>query len=661
MKNAGPIDPPTDPFASVPMPARPKRKKPRIAGLPPGVSPDIYGQDDHQAAAPQPSAPAIPPVAPPPQPWPMTEEQRHDPPPPPAPVFGIVQQPETRPELEPEPSRRRSPLALVLIVAALAAVYVVPAIFMSGSVLRGTKVGGVDIGGLTVSEAGEKVRTGLADTIARPLVVLVDGRKETIQPADVGLELDVVATIGQAPSGFPSPAEVWRGLTGTTELEPKLTVDAVRLAAAVEGLADAVDKEPREGGVSFEGLQPVAVTPRDGQQLDQGAATQAISAAFLHSTGTVALSLSEVKATTALASVNQVAAQAKDALSGPIVLTRPGRTAELTLATIAANLTFEPDRKGGLRPKFNAKRALAGVESRLVDAAQAPRDATLDLIGGQVVVTPARKGRGVDDKKLAQDVAGLVTTGGSRTIPVELAVVRPNVTEQDFTELGVKEQVSEVTTGFDCCLPRVTNIRVMAARLDGYLVKPGETLSLNTVVGRPAKEDGYVEAPQIGGRIVQRYGGGTGQFATTMYNAAYFGGYEDVDHTPQDFHMLRYPDGRDAALLYPSIDLKWRNDSRYGVLVKTSSTPTSVTVALWSTRRYDEIKVISSGRKNIVAFGKETSSAPGCFATSGQVGFTIDVTRSFVKDGKEVKRDEKLTSTYRPQVQRTCVVKDGLK
>lgn len=658
MKNAGPIDSPTDPFASVPLPMPKKGKRPRIAGLPAGVSPDIFGPPEQPVASLQPPV-ALPPVAPPPQPWPMAEDQGHDLPAPPAPVFGIVHPPEIVLDREPERHGRALPrLGLVLLALAVLA-YVVPAIFMSGSVLRGTRVGEVDIGGLTVTQAADKVRAEISTKIEQPLVVDVGGNKETIQPDEVGLDLDVVATIDQAPSGFPTPIEVWRGLTGTTQLTPKLTVDSAQLDRTVEALAEEVDKAPREGSVSFKGLEPVAVAPRDGVQLDRAAAARAIADAFLHSAGAITLPLQEVKAKTQPAVVNQVAAQAGKALSGPIVLTMGGRQAQLPVATIAANLSFVADDQGWLHPEFDARKALAGIEGSLIAAAQAPRDATLDVVGGKPVIVPAARGRGVDDRKLARDVEELVTSGGSRTIPVGLAVVKPDITERDLTHLGVKEQVGSFTTSFDCCLPRVTNIRVMAERFDGYLVKPGETFSVNEVVGRPTREAGYVEAAQVvAGRIVDRVGGGTGQFATTMYNAAYFGGFEDIDHTTQDYHMVRYPDGRDAGLLYPSIDLKWRNDSPYGVLIKTASTSTSVTVTLWSTERYDKVEPVSSGRKNIVPFERQTVTGPGCVPTTGQPGFTIDVTRAFYKDGKEVKRDEKLTSTYKPQTQRSCSIKE---
>ncbi|WP_219463942.1 VanW family protein [Nonomuraea rhizosphaerae] len=599
---------------------------------------------------------ALPPVAPPPQPWPVNENTWQGSGTQSVPVFGMP--PERLPAfIDPEPSRRRRllPAVVLLVVLALALAYLVPAVLMSGAVLRGTRVGGVDIGGLTVTQAADKLRTELSVKLNKPVTVDIAGNKETIQADEAGLELDVVSTIGQAPSGFPSPIEVWRGLTGTTELQPKVTIDSSQLSRTIEGLAETYDKKPREGRVIFRNGQPVTSDPQDGVVLDKADAVRQIGDAFLFGRGSAVLTLRPAKPSTTAADVKAAQAVAKRAVAGPITLTLGGKSAQLSPLVIAANLTFAPDDKGGLAPQFDAQSALVKVESSLVDAAQAPRDATYQIVANKPVLVPAHRGRGIDAKELARDVAKAVTAGG-RTIPVTLAVVAPRVTTQEANGFGIKESVGEFTTTFDCCLPRVTNIRRIAAQVDGMLVKPGETFSLNAATGERTVEGGYVQAGQIvGGRMVPIVGGGVSQFATTMYNATFFGGFDDVAHTQMDYHAARYPAGRDAALLYPQQDLKWRNDSDHGVLIKTSSTGTSVTVQLWSTERYDKIEPIESEKRNFTPFRRESSSAPGCLSTAGEQGFTIDVTRVFFKDGKEVKRDEKITTKYRPQAQITCV------
>ncbi|SNS78819.1 Vancomycin resistance protein YoaR, contains peptidoglycan-binding and VanW domains [Streptosporangium subroseum] len=679
MRNAGAsIDPPTDPFEAIPKPSRPvppgargpSGVKPQGGSrLPPGVSPDIFGSSGFGSpagpAGPAGGSPGLPPAAQPSQPWQM-----------PAPPERALPQRSLRdepglmpgggggsPQLEPLryeeplPRRRRSrTLVLVVVTVLLLAglAYAIPAVVMSGKMLPGTRVQNIDIGGLTATEAADKLRAQLADKASREMTLLAAGKKYDIDPDKAGLEFDVVATIDQAPSDFPSPMEVWRALTGTLLLEPQISVDSDLLESAVKSLAKKIDVKVREGKVTFEGVKPVVVTPQDGRILEQEAAGGAIRKAFLGPEAEVRLPVSVIKPKVTADVVKKAAADADKALSGPVTLTYAGKQARLPVETLAAHLSFEPDDSGGMSPSFDARSAIATVEKNLVDPSLAPREPTFQIVAGKPKLIPGHKGKGIDDKKLAGDVAEMVTQGGSRTIPVTLATVQPRISEAEARGLGIKEKVSEFTTPYDCCLPRVTNIQTIAKLLDGYLVKPGETFSLNGVIGQRDTARGFVPAPMIqGGRLIDSVGGGISQFVTTMYNAVYFGGFEDVQHVAHEFYISRYPAGRESTVSWPEPDFRWKNDSKYGVLVKTSFSSSSVTVAFWSTKRYD-ITSVPSERYNITPFKSETDSSPSCIAMVGQPGFTIDVWRVFAQGGKEIKR-VKETTVYRPETDLKCV------
>jgi vancomycin resistance protein YoaR len=95
-----------------------------------------------------------------------------------------------------------------------------------------------------------------------------------------------------------------------------------------------------------------------------------------------------------------------------------------------------------------------------------------------------------------------------------------------------------------------------------------------------------VLAPGIGANLEfeDSVGGGVSQLSTTLYNASFFGCYEDVTHTVHALYISRYPMGREATLNYPSIDNKFRNDSNSGVLIRAFASDTSVTVALFGNK-----------------------------------------------------------------------------
>jgi vancomycin resistance protein YoaR len=72
------------------------------------------------------------------------------------------------------------------------------------------------------------------------------------------------------------------------------------------------------------------------------------------------------------------------------------------------------------------------------------------------------------------------------------------------------------------------------------------------------------------------------QFATTMFNAAFFGGLDLVEYQAHTIYISRYPYGREATLSYPVPDLVVTNPTPYGILVWPTYTGSSITVTLYS-------------------------------------------------------------------------------
>gem|GEM_PF-1970786 len=153
---------------------------------------------------------------------------------------------------------------------------------------------------------------------------------------------------------------------------------------------------------------------------------------------------------------------------------------------------------------------------------------------------------------------------------------------QDPGGEGILHLVSEYTTHHPCCASRVTNIHLFAEAVDGTIVEPGERFSLNRHVGERTIEKGFVAAGTlINGELVDTVGGGVSQFATTFYNAAFWGGYQDIAHRPHSRYFSRYPEGIEATLDWPGLDVIIRNDTSANLLIRAEYTATSLTVKLF--------------------------------------------------------------------------------
>jgi vancomycin resistance protein YoaR len=195
------------------------------------------------------------------------------------------------------------------------------------------------------------------------------------------------------------------------------------------------------------------------------------------------------------------------------------------------------------------------------------------------VVHAGRSGQSVDMATAAAAIRAAVAEG-RRAVTLDVRVVEPRVTTADVK--GIDQLIGSFTTYHACCEPRVTNIHRIAAIIDGTVVRPGTTFSLNQASGERTAANGFVAAPAIAdGELVQQFGGGVSQFSTTLFNATWFSGLPTLTHQPHSKYISRYPPGREATLDFATIDQVFRNHTTTPVIIRAATTGTSVTVALY--------------------------------------------------------------------------------
>ena len=158
----------------------------------------------------------------------------------------------------------------------------------------------------------------------------------------------------------------------------------------------------------------------------------------------------------------------------------------------------------------------------------------------------------------------------------------PAIYAEVAEEHGILHLISGYTTYHDCCAARVTNLQLFSDTVTGTVVQPGERLSLNGLVGRRTVEKGYLPADTwVVDRVSDTVGGGISQYAATMYNAIFWGGFVGSSYRPHSVYISRYPPGIEGTLDYPHIDLVFRNDTESPVLVVSDYTDTSLAVRLY--------------------------------------------------------------------------------
>lgn len=115
---------------------------------------------------------------------------------------------------------------------------------------------------------------------------------------------------------------------------------------------------------------------------------------------------------------------------------------------------------------------------------------------------------------------------------------------------------------------RTTNLRLAAEKINGTVLMPGEIFSYNTVVGKRTIAAGYKEAAMYqNGEVVDGLGGGICQISTTLYNAALYANMEIVERRNHQFVPSYSKAGRDATVVYGSIDFRFKNTRNYPVKI----------------------------------------------------------------------------------------------
>lgn len=549
------------------------------------------------------------------------------------------------------------PSARVLLPAAVAAGVLVlgagAALASSGDgVPPGTKVRGVDVGGLTRSAAVDRLSDAFATEETSSIALLADDEVLQLDPVAAGISLDVEATVDEA-MDVGVLDRVLARLGSSRSVDPVPSYDSSRLRAALSELAEGFDREAREGAVRFtaEGV-PVEARPITGRSLDLAGAEEALRSSYLSARVEVPVELDEVSTTA------QDVRQARDevalpAVAAPITIDVEGDPLVVEPIDIAKALSLEAV-DGKITPRIRQDVLHERLEGRLRRVGTPAVDATFDVSSGTPVVVPSRTGMSVSAPDLADAVLEVLTDEAPRRTSAELSVSQPRVSTETARGLGVKEVIGTFTSRFPCCAPRVTNIQRMAEIVDGYVLRPGDRFDLNGYVGPRDEARGFRSAPMIlDGEFRDSVGGGVSQFATTIFNTVFFSGLRDVTHTPHSYYISRYPPGREATVSYPLPDLIFENDSGHGVYIDTSHTGRSVTVTFWGTKRYDEVRSVTGPRTRIRDFGTQYITRDDCSPGPGAVGFDIVVTRVFVDGGREVKRED-FKTRYKPQPKFVC-------
>jgi len=543
--------------------------------------------------------------------------------------------------------------AIAAVLVVVAAGYVGASWALADTVPRGVTVAGVDIGGLKSDVATATLVEELRFATGEPIVVVAGDRSVSLDPAVAGLVFDADATV-TALTGFTlEPARLWQHLFGLGEQPPVTRIDTEALDAAVATAAVGLITEPVDGRIVFADGAAHATAAEEGIAVDEPAATELLARTWLTAPRPITLPTLAVAPDITQEETDRALAQlARPLAAGPVGVVVEGQVAELPADVVTASATIYSE-SSNLALRLDGEMLVEEILKRTTDLLSDASDARFEFVDGEPRIVEGTAGSTLDPDHVASAVRN-AALGTPRTANIALTPVDPEQTTRALEALGITELVASFDTPLTAEPVRTRNLARGAELVTGVLVRPDEVFSLNETIGPITAENGYFNAGVVVNGVIQEgIGGGLSQMGTTMFNAAYFAGFEDVEHRPHTYWFSRYPEGREATVYEGVLDVKWKNTTPYGALLRSYVEGNRFYVEVWGTKHF-EVQTALSGRSHITAPTTRYSQDAGCIAQSaGNPGFQVTNTRTLLLDGEEVEKTS-FTWRYNPQDAIVC-------
>ena len=464
---------------------------------------------------------------------------------------------------------------LTLLLSLVACVYFLSKLGISmalpsSTIPEGVKIAGVDVGGLSKSEAAEAVTQRVADTYgSQSLVVTVLDQQLEISPAVSRVELDVDGAVQDA-FRYGTDANPSKHV----DLAPHLHVDTDAITQAIEAFSVHFPTDGTTGGYE------ILTQTVDGKE----------QTSLVITVGT--------------ASYNFDA----DALYNVIMAAYSDNRFEA-----AYNCTLNTAETVDLDAIYE-------------QTCTEPKDATWDADTHEVV--PSVTGLQFD---LEAAKAALAEAQPGDTLQIPYEEIEPMISTENLEEALFRDVLGTYTAKSGSSYNRDINLKLSCEAIDGTILYPGDVFSYNDALGERTPEKGYKPADSYeGDKTVQTYGGGICQASSSLYYCTLIADLEIVRRSNHGFVSSYMPYGMDATVAWGGPDFQFRNSTNYPIRIEAEANGGNVTVSLVGTDEKDyyvkmeyEILSVSYPETKEKEVGPDEGHKNGEVETSPYTGYTV--------------------------------------
>jgi vancomycin resistance protein YoaR len=459
---------------------------------------------------------------------------------------------------------------------------------------------GENLGGLSRDQA-KNALIGRFNYGEQTVFTFRDGDKFWQMTAqDLGVSFDLEATVAQAfeigHSGNFISDLLWQlsaWFVGKN-IPPVITYNQQTANDKLNTLSQEINQQPLSASLVLDGTNLQTTDGQNGRTLDVVTTLSRLEPYItaLQSGAEIPLVINETPPS--VYSVASVAQQIQTALSAPINLVATDEVGNTlgpwtaSVDQIAGLLRLEvignPDGTQSYSVTLDGQAFESYLQTLAPGLIASPQNARYhfnDQTRQLEVIQPAISGRTLNVSETVKRLEEAVFSPTNRTVPMAFDLTLPKYHNQiTGAELGIIEMVAESTTYFTGSPQnRRTNIAVASSKFDGIIIAPGEEFSFNYFLGEISEEGGFVEGKVIvGDRTVIGIGGGACQVSTTIFRAAFTGGFAITERNSHGYRVGFYelggsPPGMDAAIWQPERDFKFQNNTPHHLLIQVSVYP----------------------------------------------------------------------------------------
>lgn len=480
---------------------------------------------------------------------------------------------------------------------------------------------GADMTGMTAAEVRSELENRFTYANEATFTFQYDNQSWTYTAAELGVALDVDATVeaivkaGRDGNSISNLWDQWLIYRDGYAVSPVVTYNQSEAEAILLTIAEEINQPVRDATITISGGQAVAGESQVGRDVDVQTALDLLRRDILRLVSSSEIIIPVQTTSPAIADATEAVAIANRILDPrgvtfyiPSELGIDAGPWTATPISLENMLRIDRVDNGDGTARYDvyvtsdqARQFLTDLAPELVSEPVNARFLFNESTSQLELLDPGRNGRRLNiEATLPQFEAAALSTD-NRQVPLVfedvLAEVNPNMTAAD---LGITELVIERTTSFrGSTQARLTNVTVAAARFHGLVIPPNSIFSFNEWLGDVSLDTGFEEALIIyGDQTITGVGGGVCQVSTTVFQTAFFGGYEIIERVPHGYRVSYYEQdgtgpGLDATVYSPIVDFKFRNDTDYYLLIESYVNPSNYTLTFkfysTDTGRYVEV------------------------------------------------------------------------